>query len=324
MAGLYQVFSITGPVFLIILIGYLAVKHAVVPQGSSQALSAFAVNFALPALLFKAISAKPIVEIFNGNYLIGYGTGSLLAFFLLFIISRKLRSSTLSHSAIFAMGGSFSNNLMIGYPVIIQLFGSVAMVPLALTLMIENFVMFPLTLMLADAGEQKADNKVKALLLSFGQVLCKPIIIGIIAGVLCSYFGVVAPQPLMKVIDLFAATVSGIALFAIGGLLVGIKIKAVLKDILLILPVKLIVHPVMILIVFSLMPGIEPLMVASAVILASMPMFGIYPIIAEKYGLGSTCAAVLVPTTIASFISLSLVIWLVDRYLPLDTLATLN
>jgi len=324
MSGLYQVFSITGPVFMIILIGYLAVKFTIVPQGASQALSAFAVNFALPALLFKAISEKPVAEVFNSDYLFGYGVGSLLAFFLLFLISKKLRSKTVSHSAIYAMGGSFSNNLMIGYPVIIQLFGSVAMVPLALTLMVENFLMFPLTLMLADAGANAGEHRVRVLLQSFRQVLRNPIIVAIITGVLFSFFNVTLPQPALKVIDLFAATVSGIALFAIGGLLVGINVSSVVKDISLILPTKLFIHPLMVLMVFSLIPGMEPLMVASAVILASMPMFGIYPIIAEKYGLGSTCAAVLVPTTMLSFISLSLVIWLVNSYLPVTATVVVN
>lgn len=316
MSGLSQVFGITGPVFMIILIGYLAVKFSIVPKGTSQALSSFAVNFALPALLLKAISEKPVAEVFNGEYLIGYGIGSLLAFFILFIGSQRLRSKSTSHSAIYGMGGSFSNSLMIGYPVIIELFGPAAMVPLALTLMVENFLMFPLTLILADAGAQSGEHRLKVLLKSFKQVLRNPIILGILFGVISSYYGIQLPHPVTKVIDLFAATVSGIALFAIGGLLVGIRIGSVLPDISTVLPGKLILHPLMVLLVFGFLPEMEPLMMASAIILASMPMFGIYPIIAQQYGLGSTCAAILVPTTMFSFISLSIVIWLVDLYLP--------
>lgn len=324
MSGLTQVFGITGPVFIIILIGYLAVKKSIVPKGTSQALSAFSVNFALPALLFKAISEKPVSEIFNGDYLLGYATGSLLAFMLLFILTLRLRRKSISEGAIYGMGGSFSNSLMIGFPVIVQLFGSAAMVPLALTLMVENFIMFPLTLILADVGLSNGESRVRVLLQSFRQVLRNPIILAIIIGVLFSALGITLPQPALKVIDLFAATVSGIALFAIGGLLVGINVSSVVKDIAMILPVKLFIHPLMIMLVFSFIPGMDPLLIAAAIIMASMPMFGIYPIIAEKYGLGSTCAAVLVPTTVCSFVSLSLVIWLVDSYFPLDNVATLN
>ena len=317
MSGLTQVLGITGPVFIIILIGFLAVKSSVVPKGTPQALSAFAVNFALPALLFKAISEKPVAEVFNGAYLMGYATGSLIAFMLLFILTLKLRGKSISEGAIYGMGGSFSNSLMIGFPVIVQLFGSAAMVPLALTLMVENFLIFPLTLILADAGGSKGESRIKVLLQSFRQVLRNPIILSIIIGVLFSSLGVTLPQPALKVIDLFAATVSGIALFAIGGLLVGINVRSVVADIGMILPVKLFIHPLMVMLVFSFIPGMDPLMIAAAIILASMPMFGIYPIIASKYGLGPTCAAVLVPTTVFSFVSLSLIIWLVRDHFPL-------
>ncbi|MEH6579769.1 MAG: AEC family transporter [Amphritea sp.] len=317
MSELYQVFNVTGPIFVIILIGYLAVKYSIVPQGSSQALSSFAINFALPALLFKAISEKPVAEVFNPEYLMGYAGGSLLAFALLFFLSMKLRKNSISHSAIFAMGGSLSNNLMIGFPVIIELFGNVAMVPLALTLMVESFIILPVSLIMADAGVKFGQNRLKVLLLTFRQVLQNPIIVATILGIVFSYLQFSLPQPMMKVIDLFSETVSGIALFATGGLLVGIRIRSVAKDLSLILPTKLIIHPLMVLLVFSFIPGMEPLLFASAIILASMPMFGSYPIIAEKYGLGQTCAAVLVPTIVLSFITLNTVVWLVDIYLPI-------
>lgn len=152
MFDLSAVLGVTGPVFFIMLLGYAAVKYGWVPANSTQAFSAFAVKFALPALLFKSISEMKVSEFFDGRYLTGYAVGSLLAFGGLFAVCVFLRRKNLSHSAMFAMGGSFSNNLMIGYPIVIQLFGAAAMTPLALTLMVENFIMFPLALILADIG----------------------------------------------------------------------------------------------------------------------------------------------------------------------------
>lgn len=315
MVEFSQVFNITGPVFLIIAIGYLSVRMGIVPRNASQALSAFVINFALPALLFKAISEKPVADMFDANYLIGYGVGSLLAFFILFSISKKLRQKTTSHSAIFAMGGSFSNNLMIGYPVVTQLFGNAAIMPLVLTLMIENFLMFPLVLILMDAHDNSGEHLLKKLVMSFKRVFSNPIILGILAGVLTSYLEITLPTVALKVIDLFAATVGGVALFAIGGLLVGIRVHAVVKDILWVTPTKLLIHPLMVLICFLILPQMDPTMVVAAVILASMPMLGIYPVLAEKHGLGPTCAAILLVTTVSSFVTLNAILWLSNTYL---------
>ncbi|MEH6576907.1 MAG: AEC family transporter [Amphritea sp.] len=311
MSELNQVFNITGPVFAIIAIGYLAIKYSILSRDASKSLAGFTVNFALPALLFKAISERPLSQLFNSDYLLVYAGGSLLSFTALFLIYRKLRQEKLAASAIFAMGGSFSNSLMIGYPVILQLFGNAALAPLALTLMVENFIMMPLALTLAETGRNTGSDRVKLLLTVLLRVIRNPIIMAIICGVIFSFSGLQLPVIILKVVDSFALTVSGVALFAIGGMLVGIKIRLMLTDISLIMASKLIVHPLMILLMISLVPQISKFNAAVALILASMPMFGIFPVIGQKYGVGQACAAVLVPTTIASFISLNIVIWLV-------------
>jgi len=315
LADIHQVFNITGPIFAIIIIGYLAVKFAVVPKSSSEALSSFVVNFAVPALLFQAISQRPVAEIFNRDYLVAYGAGSLLAFATLYAISLKLNRRSYSHSAIFAMGGSFSNSLMIGFPIVVQLYGSAAMLPLALTLMVENFIIFPITLIIAEAGEQSAQGKMKILATALGRIVRNPIVAAIFLGVVFSYSGAELPQVAIKVIDMFSATVSGVALFAIGSMLVGINARSAAADVALVLPIKLVVHPLMVLLVLSLFPHLDPQLKATAVILACMPMVGVYPVVAQRYGLGQTCAAVLVPTTICSFITINIAIWWVGSHL---------
>ena len=48
-------------------------------------------------------------------------------------------------------------------------------------------------------------------------------------------------------------------------------------------------------------------------IFAGVPMLSIYPIIGQRYGMESLCAAAMVATTVISFITISLMIWLVTR-----------
>ena len=57
-------------------------------------------------------------------------------------------------------------------------------------------------------------------------------------------------------------------------------------------------------------PLVSPHLQLAAVMLAAMPMMGIYPILAQSYGKEDLGAAALLATTVASFFTLSGLLWL--------------
>ncbi len=77
MNELLQVLSVTLPIFILVAMGFLATKKEILPAGSNKALAAFAVNFALPAILFRVISAKRLSVLFQADFFLAYGAGSL-------------------------------------------------------------------------------------------------------------------------------------------------------------------------------------------------------------------------------------------------------
>ena len=52
----------------------------------------------------------------------------------------------------------------------------------------------------------------------------------------------------------------------------------------------------------------------AAVLSAAMPMLGIYPILGQKYGQADLCASALLVTTIASFFTLSSLLWVLKNF----------
>ncbi|MNG30533.1 hypothetical protein D3C84_1161650 [compost metagenome] len=56
---------------------------------------------------------------------------------------------------------------------------------------------------------------------------------------------------------------------------------------------KLVLHPLAVALAFALVPGIDPQLRIAGLLIASAPMFSIYPLIGQPYGLESRCAAVL-------------------------------
>jgi len=305
-----HVLSLTSPVFLLIAAGFIAVKLEYLSRQAVSHFAWFIVNLGLPAAIFKALSSRSLQDILHFDYLLIFGLGSLLAFCLLFGIA-KWRGKSLTQCALFGLGASMSNSLMIGFPVITQLFGEAALVPFSLTLIVENIFILPLALALADTGEQSGKHFLASFVVAIKNLLSNPIVLAISLGLLSVVFGLKPPAVIDSTIDLLAKTVGGLALFTIGGILVGVRPVGMLGDISLIVAGKLIVHPLCIALMIFLIPGLSPLFSAVALVLACMPMFSIYAVFGLRYQMGELCSAVLLPATLLAFFAINLVIYMI-------------
>lgn len=296
------------PIFLVIGLGYIATKWRVIPENSHKSFAAFVFNFGLPAAIFSALSTKSLSEIWNADYIVVYTVGSLLAFGLIAITSFIVLRKSATESVILGLGSSFSNSLLIGFPIIYFLFGTQVLVPFSLTLVVENLIMLPLLMTLADmthANENKSlKQKITETLIGLSR---NPIVLSIVLGMLVSAMEVSVPVTTVRMIDMLANTVTGVALFTIGAGLVGVRSKGMKKEISIVMLGKLLIHPLLLLAMTTLWFDIEPTMAAVAVILASMPMFGVYAVIGQKYNMGGLCSAVLLPTTLVAMVTISLV-----------------
>lgn len=76
--------AITGPIYLVIGLGFFAVRLAIFTKADTHVLGTFVVKFALPALISTSLSQWPVAEILNGRYLLDYAFGSLAVMFAAF------------------------------------------------------------------------------------------------------------------------------------------------------------------------------------------------------------------------------------------------
>jgi predicted permease len=311
MQDFSYILSLTSPTFMLIAIGYIVVKTGWMAKENVRPLAWFVVNIGLPAALFKALSSRSFQDILHYDYLLVYGLGSLLSFATLFIMAR-LRNKTITECALFGLGASISNSLMVGFPIVTQLFGEEALVPFTLTLIVENLFILPLALALADTGQQKNSNFVAAFAKSLPQLIKNPIILSIAFGIASTAFGVQPPELANKIIDVLAVTVAGVSLFAIGGMLVGLKTRGMVTDLSSIVIGKLIIHPLFVFALMLFFPAMPQLFQHVAILLACMPMFSIFAVIGMRYQYGGLCSAVLLPTTLVSFITINLVVWYIS------------
>lgn len=307
-AALWQILAITTPIYLIIGLGFGAVRLAVVSEDGVKAMAAFLVNIAVPALLFRAISTGQLTKVISSGYLFAYGLGSLAAFLSVLAIAVLVLRQHVADGAIYAVGGSLSNTLMIGFPVATAVLGSAALAPFAMVLLVENIVILPLALILAEIGRARNGALANAFTRVARAVAGNPMIWAILAGATVSLTGVELPKLLNQSLSYLGQTVTGLGLFVVGGMLVGFGYRTHLDQIALVLTGKLLLHPAAVIGMMALVPGISRELVLAGAVFAAAPMFGVYSAIGQRYGMGQACAAAQATATILSYASISLIV----------------
>lgn len=309
-----DIISITGPIYLIIAIGFIATRMGLFARSEMLVFGQFTLKIALPALLFNALSKRSFGEILNLEYLAAFALGSLIVIAVALWWSRYKLNKPWSYCSMFAMGMCCPNSGFIGYPILLLTLGPIAGVALALNMIVENLLLIPLLLAIADADS--SDGKViKVLKQSFIGIAKNPMIWGISLGFLTSLSGVTVPTPIARTIDILAASSAALSLFVIGGMLVGLELGGVKKTITQIMVGKLFLHPLCIaLFAFVLIPIPDPTAQIAVLISAAIPMFGTFTLLSQRHGYGSISAAALLITTVTSFFTLSVLLWVLRQY----------
>ncbi|WP_020656414.1 AEC family transporter [Massilia niastensis] len=310
-----EIFSIISPIYLAILLGYIATRTEVFTKDDMRLFGKFVINFALPALVFNAVSQRPIAEILNAGYLAAYLGGSLLMLALGFAFARRAAGLNHSGSTFAAMGVSCSNSGYIGLPILLLTIPEAASTALAMNLIIENVVMLPLLLLMAESSRQGDAPAHRLFLETLGRVARMPLVLGLAAGLALNLLGLGIPAPVTRSVTLFAQASSALSLFVIGGTLVGLPLRGMAVSVLPVALGKLVGHPLAVLVVATSLTwlGMAPVddkLLAAGILMAAVPMLSIYPILAYGHGLAERTAATLLVTTAASFLTLSGALWL--------------
>ena len=307
-----DILAITGPIFLCIALGYLTTRGGLFDRGDMRVFGKFLINLALPALLFNALSQRSVGEIFNGPYLAAYALGGLIMLAGTVLWYRKVAHEGMARSAIMAMGMTCTNSGYVGYPVMLLTLGApVAGVALALNMVVENLLIIPILLALADMERHEAGHWRQLVMQTLQGLARNPLIIAIVAGFLVSALGIPMPSPVSRTVTLFAQASSALSLFVIGGSLVGLKLQGLRTAVAQIGVGKLVLHPLCLLVVMTwLVPIGDPQLKVALLLTGALPTMGIYAILAQRHGHEGLASAALLVGTLASFFTLSGLLWL--------------
>jgi predicted permease len=311
-----DILAITSPIYIIVLSGYLCTRFALFEKADMRVFGKFVLNLALPALIFNALAQRHISEVLHPAYLLAYLGGSLMIMSAAYLASRHLAGLNRTRATFLAMGVSCSNSSFIGFPILLLMVAPVAGVALALNVIVENLVMLPLLLAMAEQARGGGGPWRQVIRQTLARLIRNPLVLAVTAGLAVSLAEISLPQPLLRTVTLFSQASGGLSLFAIGGMLVGLPLSNGWQRVIPVVAGKLVGHPLAVLLVISLLPllSVAPMgaeLRAAALLMAAMPMLSIYPILAQVYGEADRSATTLLICMVASFFTLSTWMWLV-------------
>lgn len=306
--------SITTPIFLLIGLGYASVRWQILPHEAIPSLGRFVLYFAMPGLIIHTLSSMEIHEVIDLNFILSYGLGSLLMLGIALFLSTKVLKDEPVLGSLKALGVSMSNTPYFGFPVLLQVVNNSAGQAFSMALLVEIIVIIPVCMALLEFNSSRSSGMTLGpiLIRLHKRMLRNPLLIAIVTGMLISALNIQLPDPVNITLKMLGGASATIALFVIGGSLVGSPLKGELGSITPVLVGKLIMHPLLVALLIWLLPPFDPQLQLAAILLAAMPMMSIYPIFGNQYGYRNFTASTLMLTTICAFFSISAILFFVQ------------
>jgi len=301
------VLAVTLPIYLGMALGFAAVRLGWLDAAEVRTLGKYTVRIGMPALLFRSLAHQSLDTVLQTDYLLVYALASLSTMGLVGLVAQRLLHRPRTLAVLEALGAAGSNSMFLGYPLALQVVGPVAGLALALCALVENLLVIPLALALAETGTAAQNAGLAQRLRDYlHQLVRNPLILAMLAGLLVSASGLQLPTGVDKFVFMTASATSPVALFVIGGSLVGLRLQGIRSDIALIVLGKLLLHPLCVLGLLWLVPLAKPELGTAALLFAAVPMMSIYPVLAQRHGHERLCAAALLVATLGSLLSIAL------------------
>lgn len=307
------IFNIIFPIFAIAGLGYTFAYLGLFTQAHGQGLSRYVLNFAIPILLFQSLSKIALPETINWSFLLSYYGATLAIYGVGFFIGRHRFGYGRKGSALFGMGSSYSNLVLIGIPVITASLGEAALLPHLLIISFHSAIQFTLTTVLAESETTGGSRTLDYIWLPVQKIIQNPIIIGLVSGLIFNWLAIPLPAVIESTITLIRGSALPAALFMLGSSLAAYKISGQLNRAGVIIILKAFAHPLLVYLLVVVLFDLPHPWAAVAVIAASLPAGVNSAVFANKYD--SVVAPIGTAVLLSTLISIGTISFLLNIFL---------
>ncbi len=304
--------AVVLPVFGLVLLGYGVARSPVLDAGGVRGLANFVGWIGIPALLFRTMAVDAAGQGFEAGILVTYFGSCAAVAVLAMIAAAALFRLRLDGLAIFGMGATYGNTVLLGVPLVQAAFGGAGMAVLLRIIALHSALLIPTTSLLVEIGRGGAGVWRRLPTVFAGAVLRNPIILALLAGFAWRLTGQPLPGPIDRVTAMLSGAASTLALFALGASLAGFRLTGNVRQAAAVATFKLAVHPAATWLVASRLLHLSPLAVTIATLSAALPTGANVFILARQYQCEQEASAsAIVISTALSALTLSVLIpWL--------------
>ena len=278
------------PVFLVVAAGYAAAWRKIMTEASVDGLMKFALNVAIPALLFLAIARLDLAEVFHPALMVAFYGGAVSGFVLGLFGARYLFGRGWEDAVAVGFVCLFSNSLLLGLPITERAYGPDALGPNYAIIAIHAPICYAIGITAMEIVRAQGSGALAGLTQVGRGLTTNPLILALGAGAAVNLSGLALPGALWDALELVARAGLPAALFGLGGVLWRYRPEGDLRLIAWACAVSLIAHPAITWGLGSLL-GLSVGQQRSAVITAAMaPGVNAY-LFADMYGRARRVAA---------------------------------
>lgn len=311
---LLNIVDIVAPVFLVIGAGYLAVRRGLFADDMVDALMKFAIQFAVPCLLFRATSTMDLGTAYDWRLMGSFYLGAAVSFTVATILVRRLFGRDPAEAVAVGFGALFSNLVLLGLPISERAWGADTDAMASAYAIVSVHAPFCYLLGITSMELLRADGRS---LPDTAKVVVRAmfrnsLMIGIGLGFVVNLSGLSLPSVVVSSVDIMARAALPVALFGLGGMLTRYSLKTAIGEASSISAISLLVHPGISFVACHFLQVPDPLTRAVVLMAAMAPGVNAY-LFASMYQRGQgTAASTVLLGTAASILSVSAWLWILS------------
>lgn len=230
------------PVFGLIAVGRLLVRHRFVDAAGTKGLTGVVFWVLLPALLFLSLvgNAAP-----SGLTVVGVYFGVAVPVFAVSVLcGLALLRASVAQAAVLGLNAAYGNTVLLGIPIVSATWGGSGLATLLSIIAAHSLVLLPAATVLVelDRGEDRP-GLVRVVAGAVAASLRNPIIAAILAAVIWRWIGLPVPGVFRRCLELLAQAAPALSLICLGASLPVLRLRSVGRSVVFAVAVKLVALP---------------------------------------------------------------------------------
>jgi hypothetical protein len=304
--------ELSAPLFLLVLAGYLLAASGRWPKAVSDALAKFIFAVAVPALLFSLMSDFSKLPPVDARLLIAFFGGCLIVFVLGRLVGLWLFGFNGVQQSVFALGGIFANNVLLGVPIVKATLGEAAMPSVALVLVFNSLTLWTLVTVSVEWARH-GELSLRGFGNTLRSVLTNPIVASVLVGAAFGMSGLPLPAVIGTPLSLLGGSAVPLSLIVLGMGLAEYGIRSGWREAAVITAIKLVAQPLVVWALASAL-GLPPVETQAVVLLSALAVgVNVYLMAREFDALQGPVAASMVMSTALSALTVPLTLSLLSR-----------